>query len=428
MTRRAEIEASLFAARERTLALLNAVPDAALNVRVHEFYSPLGWHFGHIGRTEVYWTTEAPLGLPAVSDDPLSLLFANVPDNPKENRTNLPARAQIVAYLHRTRELTLAALRDADLDSFNPLLADGYAYEFALRHEYQHQETIAELRQLIAKASLPPGEQAVSSVPHAPPTPMIALPGGTFLLGSADPHGYDNEKDPHPVTVAPFALDETPVTNAQWLTFVAAGGYETPRFWNEAGWEWRTENAVTHPEYWHPAGADGFHLIGANGARPFAPDEPVCGVSWYEADAYARWAGKRLPTEAEWEYAAAFDPATGTMRAYPSGDTPPTPMQADLDLAAAHPSPVGARPAGRSALGLLYMAGGVWEWTTSPFLPYPGFAAFPYNGYSLDSMDGRHLVCRGGSWATGTPNGRAAFRNFYVPGYRQGFLGVRCAG
>jgi iron(II)-dependent oxidoreductase len=157
------------------------------------------------------------------------------------------------------------------------------------------------------------------------------------------------------------------------------------------------------------------------------PEEPVCGISWYEADAYARWAGKRLPTEAEWEYASAREPALKQSRRYPWGDRRPNPDDASFGLAGWNPDPVGAHPDGQSGLGLLDMAGGVWEWTASPFLPYPGFVAFPYDGYSKEHMDGNHFVCRGGSWATSGPILRCAFRNWYVPTYRQGFLGLRCA-
>ncbi len=433
--RRRVLITSLESVRARTFRLLETVTDAQLPLRVHDFYSPIGWHFGHIGRTEVYWACEKALGHPS-PDDALGFLFANVSENDKENRTRLPGRAGLIAYLNRTRELTLAALATADLSNSDPLLADGYAWEFALRHEYQHQETISELRQLLRKSSITgkaPPVKPVSTRRAVATTPvrMIALPGGTFRMGSPDPHGYDNEHDPHLVTVLPFEMDETPVTNADWLAFIAGGGYRRPELWCDGGWRWCQESAVTHPEYWHATGAKGgaatFQAIGLNGLRELVADEPVCGIGWYEANAYARWANKRLPTEAEWEYAATFDPATGDTRVYPWGDAEPDATRAAFGLEADHPAPVGTHPAGKSALGLLDMAGGVWEWTASLFLPYPGFRAFPYDGYSKDSMDGKHFVCRGGSWATGAPNLRSAFRNWYVPTYRQGFLGLRCA-
>jgi gamma-glutamyl hercynylcysteine S-oxide synthase len=153
----------------------------------------------------------------------------------------------------------------------------------------------------------------------------------------------------------------------------------------------------------------------------------VSSLSWHEADAYARWAGKRLPTEAEWEFAAVSDLSNGSSRLYPWGDAAPAPERACFGIGEWQPAPVADRPAGASPFGLLGMAGGVWEWTSTPFLPYPGFEAWPYDGYSKEHMGGDHYVCRGGSWATAAPNLRGAFRNWYVPTYRQGFLGLRCA-
>jgi iron(II)-dependent oxidoreductase len=257
---------------------------------------------------------------------------------------------------------------------------------------------------------------------------MIPIPGGVFTMGSDDRRGYDNEKNAHPVQVAPFAMDRTPVSARQWLHFMDDGGYERAELWTEDGWAWRQREGAERPEYWQRADAAmGYGYCGPRGVRAIHPGEPVSSISWYEADAYARWAGKRLPTEAEWEYAARFDPETGGSRRYPWGDAPPTPERASFGLDAWAPAPVGSKPAGASALGLLDMAGGVWEWTATPFLPYPGFRPYPYDGYSRDHMDGRHFACRGGSWATAEPILRCSFRNWYVPRYRQGFLGLRCA-
>jgi iron(II)-dependent oxidoreductase len=427
--RKAEIAAALESARAKTLWLLEAVPEAFLKVRVHDFYSPVGWHFGHIGMTEEFWVQTQALQRPC-RDAALSFLFANLPENPKDNRVHLPSREEIVAYLAATRRQTLQALEATDLASDNPLITDGYAWEFAYQHECQHQETIAELLQLIHTEGHFPDVRAAPFSPAAQLTEMVSLSGGAFLMGSDDRHGYDNEKRAHRVEVAPFELDRTPVTSAQWLAFMADGGYSNHRLWHDAGYfDWALPNRITGPEYWRRAQGDAgaYFYVGPTGPRPIDPQEPVCGISWYEADAYARWAGKRLPTEAEWEFAAAYDPADGRSRRYPWGDAAPEPRRAAFGLSAWQPAPVGTHPDGASALGLLDMAGGVWEWTASPFLPYPGFAAFPYDGYSQDHMDGHHLGCRGGSWATSAPILRCSFRNWYVPTYRQGFLGVRCA-
>ncbi|MBC8102148.1 MAG: ergothioneine biosynthesis protein EgtB [Cytophagales bacterium] len=438
-SRKAFLREALTATREQTLRLLDRVPEAFLRTRVHEFYSPVGWHFGHIGMTEEFWVCREASGVPPL-DDRLSFLFANLPENPKEGRGELPSRAEIKDYLARTRQRTLATLETAHFDAAKPLLSGGYAWEFARQHECQHQETIAELLQLIHQTmgtgpDSPAGRVWSTSAAASAETEMISVPGGTFLMGSDDPGGYDNEKRAHPVTVAPFALDKTPVTARQWTIFLDDGGCRRPQLWTPEGWAWRCRENTLHPEYWKPGERGGFLYYGIGGLRPLHPDEPVSAVSWYEADAYARWAGKRLPTEAEWEYAAAFAPETGRRRHWPWGDpvavcrepSADAETYADQGLRGDGPLPVGSRPRGTSALGLQDMAGGVWEWTASPFLPYPGFEAFPYDGYSKDHMDAAHFVCRGGSWATAESILRCSFRNWYVPTYRQGFLGLRCA-
>jgi len=430
-SRKNQIAGELSRVRAKTAWLLAQVPVSLWNQRVHDFYSPIGWHFGHIGMTEEYWTCVRALDRPA-EDDHLCFLFANIPENPKGNRVHLPSHEEVAAYLESTRIRALAALEDADLESADPLLTDGYAWEFALQHECQHQETIAELLQLIRQRQIRDGAESVSVPaptaqidPAAPPSRMVRIIGVSFQMGSGDRHGYDNEKDVHPVKIAPFELDADPVPVAAWLRFMDAGGYTCRDYWSDSGWEWRVECDVRHPEYWL-AHEGAYIYCSADGARPLDPLEPVSSISWYEADAYARWAGKRLPTEAEWEYAAAYDLVTRCSRRYPWGDDPAWSRNFDCELRNWKPRGIGAHRT-RNAFGVRAMAGGVWEWTATPFLPYPGFEAFPYDGYSKEHMDGKHFVCRGGSWATDRRILRASFRNWYVPTYRQGFLGMRCA-
>jgi iron(II)-dependent oxidoreductase len=418
--RKAQLRQQLQEVRERTLWLFEQVPDEFLRRRVHSFYSPIGWHFGHVGRTEEYWVCEA-LKRPC-SDERLSFLYADLPDNPKDNRVNIPDRAGTVAYLEQTRRVVLEALDGADLDTEDPYLADGYAWEFAIQHECQHQETIAEMLQLIQK-QLPQPEVAVPFEP-APLGEMVPILAGAFCMGSDVRHLYDNEKEPHEVTVAPFHLARHQVTAAQWAGFMAEGGYERRELWSDEGWHWREAEGAVAPEYWLRQ-TDGWAYIAPHGARPIHPDEACSSVSWFEADAFARWAGKRLPTEAEWEYAASAAPGTAK-REFPWGSGTSS-DHACHALRHWSPRPVGSHPAGDTLLGLSDMAGNVWEWTSSRFLPYPGFQAFPYDGYSKDHMKGEHFVCRGGSWATASPILRCTFRNWYVPTYRQGFLGLRLA-
>lgn len=415
----------LASARARTLRLLEQVPDELLKLRVHDFYSPIGWHFGHIGMTEEFWVMTQALKRSCLDPD-LAFLFANLPENPKDNRVHLPDKAEIRSYLAATREATLAALEATDLSSDDALIADGYAWDFAHQHECQHQETILELLQLLCKHRYAAKflEIDLLRMPDAAPaSEMAAIPGGAFLIGSDDQHGYDNEKRAHEATVAPFRMDVTPVTAGQWFQFIQEGGYQRRELWTSEGWAWREQEKAEHPEYWRYAGSERYFYFGGLELRGIHPHEPVSSISWYEADAFARWIGKRLPTEAEWEFAAGFDPKLGRSRRYPQGDAPSASRhQGELRW---EPRAVG-QELGRSALGLRDL-GQVWEWTASPFLPYPGFVAFPYDGYSKEHMDGLHFVCRGGSWASDPRILRCSFRNWYVPTYRQGFLGLRCA-
>jgi iron(II)-dependent oxidoreductase len=439
--KRQRIRQDLQYARERTLRLLELVPDSLLKTRVHDFYSPIGWHFGHIAMTEEYWALTRALGLPPSNPD-YTFLFANIPENPKDNRVGLPDRDVIRTYMARTREHVLAALDEADLATDDPLAHAGYAWDFAHQHECQHQETIVELLQLLCKHSAEGVGEGASEPGVSPldsfdpelvlgavaPTAMVAIPGGTFRMGSDARGVYDNERRAHEVTVPPFRLDRFPVTAGQWVAFIQDGGYRRPELWTPEGWEWREREGAEHPEYWFRYGG-GYGYYRAVGVSAILPNEPVTSVSWYEADAYARWIGKRLPMEAEWEYVASLDPAHRLRYSTPWGYGATSGRRReffDCDLTQWAPVAVGWLGS-RSALGVEDMAGKVWEWTASPFLPYPGFEAYPYDGYSKDHMDGNHYVCRGGSWATDPRLLRVTFRNWYVPTYRQGFLGLRCA-
>ncbi len=423
MTRKDELRGKLAAARERTLWLFDQVPEEFLKRRVHNFYSPIGWHFGHIGRTEEYWVISAALRQP-VLDEHLTFLFADLPENPKDARVHLPTREEITSYLSATRSHVLAALAAADLESADPLIADGYGWEFALQHECQHQETIAEMLTLIHKAQgsgLATG--AVWPDWKSGVTPeWVTVPGGSFCVGSDDPHGYDNEKSAHLVQVAAFDCAKFKVTAFEWSQFLAQGGYQNPTVWSKEGWDWRCSEDAARPEYWVENG-EGYAMFSPIGLRPIHPDEPVSSVSWFEAEAYAKWAGARLLSEPEREFVAAGVES----RRYPWGSEMPDGVRCVNGLIQWYAGPVGGHRAGGNPLGIQDLAGGVWEWTSTPFLPYPGFEAFPYDGYSKDHMEGHHRVCRGGSFATADPILRCSFRNWYVPSYRQGFLGLRLA-
>jgi iron(II)-dependent oxidoreductase len=418
----------LAAVRARTLALMEKVSDEDLRIRVHDFYSPIGWHFGHVGRTEEFWVMVEALKREPL-DPYLSWLLADLPDNPKDNRTKVMDRAGLQAYMAQTREVVLEALDKADLEAENPLTKGGYGWDFAIQHECQHQETIAEMLTLLErKKGLPRSDQAwpmpiewMSGLTHE----WLEIPGGEFVMGSDHPFGYDNEKRAHVTSVAPFELSRYPVTAHQWSGFIADGGYRTPSLWLKAGWEWREKENATMPEYWvEREGA--YFTFSPMGLRAIHPDEPVGCLSWFEAEAYTHWSGQRMPTEAEWEFAASVTPS-GEKRLFPFGNDPATPEEVVHGLHNFCPQPLGYRSSKLNPWGVEGLAGNLWEWTSSKFLPYPGFEAFPYDGYSKDHMLGGHYICRGGSFATAPEILRATFRNWYVPTYRQGFLGLRLA-
>lgn len=253
------------------------------------------------------------------------------------------------------------------------------------------------------------------------------MDGGPFMMGTnLEPWAYDNERSAHEIELAPFWIDTTPVTNRAYIEFIDAGGYEDPHHWGQAGWSWRRQERVEHPQFWIKESDGSWSVLRFGNKVELTLDEPVQHVCWHEADAYSRWAGKRLPTEAEWEKAASWE-AAGAKRRYPWGTEPPDADRANLGQRHSGPAGVGAYPAGVSPWGCHQMLGDVWEWTQSDFLPYPGFHTFPYKEYSEVFFGSDYKVLRGGSWATHPSCARVTFRNWDYPIRRQIFAGFRCA-
>lgn len=253
------------------------------------------------------------------------------------------------------------------------------------------------------------------------------MPAGGFTMGtSTEPWALDNERPAHHAHTSAYWLDTTPVTNGDYQRFLAEGGYEIPRWWSERGWAHRCEANLVAPQFWYADGGSWWRTrFGITEAVP--PEEPVTHVSFFEAQAYASWAGKRLPTEVEWEKAARFDPATGRSRRFPWGDEDPTPAHANLGQRHLQPAPAGSYPAGASPLGVHQLIGDVWEWTSSGLSGYPSFAPFPYREYSEVFFGGDYRMLRGGSFATDAAVCRGTFRNWDHPVRRQIFTGFRCA-
>ena len=261
----------------------------------------------------------------------------------------------------------------------------------------------------------------------------VLVPGGPFVLGVdavTEPHSLDNERPAHTVDVPSFRIGRVPVTNGEWRRFVDDGGYRQPRWWSERGWSHREQAGLTAPQFWNGGDLAGTRTRFGH-VEDIPADEPVQHVTYFEAEAYAAWAGARLPTEVEWEKACAWDPDAAARRRFPWGASEPTSALANLDGDALRPAPVGAYPAGASAFGAEQMLGDVWEWTTSPLRPWPGFTPMIYEQYSQPFFEGSgagdYKVLRGGSWAVAADIIRPSFRNWDHPIRRQIFSGVRLA-
>lgn len=420
-------------ARNRTLGLLAPFDDDDLCRQVSPLMSPLVWDLAHIGHYEELWLVRE-LGRRAAIDDRYDDLY-DAFAHPRRERAQLailgPREARM--YAGEVRERALDVLSRSDLASTDPLLTDALVFGMVIQHEHQHDETLLATIQLMERPYSPAaGVARLDTAPGGTDAGELALPGGTFVMGTDDePWAYDNERPAHDVDVAPFRIDAAPTTNEQFAAFMSDGGYDDPRHWTEEGWKWRQDAATDHPLFWRRegSGAQGVGDWSRNrfGTREAVPArEAVQHVCWYEADAYARWAGKRLPTEPEWEYAASWGP-DARKRRYPWGNVDPTVSHANLGQVQWGPAPVGTRPVGTSAWGCEQMAGDVWEWTSSDFSAYPGFRPYPYPEYSDVFFGPEYKVLRGGSWAVHPVACRTTFRNWDYPIRRQIFAGFRCA-
>jgi iron(II)-dependent oxidoreductase len=420
--------AVLAEARERTLLLVDSLTSADLRTQHDVLMSPILWDLGHIAHFEELWLTRNLSGPIEFSEMPG---MYNPFEHPRRTRAALPLPAldewRITAGDIRSR--VLALLEQTDFDTDDPLLRDGYVYRMVAQHEYQHNETILQTLQLKTggRYQAPRRWELPRSARDHQPGAMVHFPGGTVTLGTDDrTASYDNERPAHQVELPGFWIDATPVTNVEYAGFIEDRGYDRRELWSEEGWAWRSEAQLVAPQHWEKSGR-GWSSRVMDRQAPIDPVRPVCHVCYYEADAFAKWANKRLPTEMEWEAAARFDPLTGSMRAHPWGDDDPSPELANLDQLAFDVAPVWSYPHNVSPIGCYGMIGDVWEWTATDFAAYPGFAPFPYAEYSQTFFGSEYKVLRGGSWATRPGAIRTTFRNWDYPIRRQIFSGFRCA-
>ncbi len=408
-------------ARRRTLALIDDLSDEQMLGPRLAIINPLLWEIGHVAWFQENWVLRYASGMGPIRPD-ADVLY-NSADVRHDTRWDLelPSRRDTLAYLAGVEQRVLDRLHQGRPDE-----RLSYFVHLAVFHEDMHTEAFTYTRQTLGYS--PPAIKAEGAVTLASVSGWQGdshIPGGTFELGAKPGEHdfvFDNEKWAHPVEVKPFAIARAAVTQAEFAGFVDDAGYRRRELWSEAGWAWREAVAAEHPVYWR-RDTGGWLRRDFDRWLPLEPHRPVIHVNWYEADAYCRWARRRLPTEAEWELAAnGFE-----RRRFPWGDAGPDAGRANLDGLRLGCVDVGECAAGESPFGCRQMIGNVWEWTASDFLPYPGFVPDPYREYSQPWF-GNHKVLRGGCWATRGRLLRNTWRNFYMPDRRDVWAGFRtCA-
>src|SRR5689334_376819 len=420
-----EIASLLAEARERTLLLISGLSDEDLHQQHDPLMSPIIWDVGHIAHFEELWLTRNLDGPIEFSEMPG---LYNPFEHPRATRASLalPTLAEMVERLEEIRSRVLRRLETVEFDDRKPLLRDGYVYHMVLQHEYQHNETILQTLQLKKGEPYHPPRARTFAEQPALANEMVEFPGGRVTIGTEDHSAaYDNERPLHDVDLKPFLIDRAPVTNARYLDFMRDGGYRREELWSEDGRRWLADIGAESPKYWTRDRDRWLNRV-MDVTREVDPNRPVCHVTYYEAEAFARWEGKRLPTEFEWEAAASWDPSTRSAREFPWGSAADARF-ANIDQLAFDIAPIGTFDQNVSPIGCYGMIGDVWEWTSSDFRGYPGFRSFPYREYSEEFFGPEYKVLRGGSWATRPGAIRTTFRNWDYPIRRQIFSGFRCA-
>jgi len=420
--------------RRRTLELASDLSDEQMIGPQLRIVNPPLWEIGHLAWFQERWNLRritdeefAPSTILERGDE----LYDSM-EVAHDTRWDLPllSREETLSYMRRVLDETLHRLR-----TNGPTPEADYFARLAVFHEDMHGEAFTYTRQTHGLPAPPISDHDPAVLEDQPRGPLegdVEVPGGDFVLGAAEGAGFvfDNEKWAHPVEIPAFGISRAPVTNERFRSFVDDGAYRRRELWSDGGRRWLDETEAEHPVYWSKVGGE-WHQRHFDEKVPLNLHAPVIHVSWYEAEAYCRWAGRRLPTEAEWEMAASAEPdaagTTGHKRLYPWGETPPGPRRANLDGRLLGPVDVSAFPEGDSAFGCRQMMGNVWEWCADDFRPYPGFVRDPYKEYS-EPWFGDQKVQRGGSWATRSRMLRNTWRNFALPERRDLFAGFRtCA-
>jgi iron(II)-dependent oxidoreductase len=387
--------------------------------------NPVLWEIGHVGWFHEYWTLRHAHGEAPLLERADLLWNSSMVAHATRWDLDLPDRNGVFGYM--------ADVLGRQLDRLGSGMGSParYFYELSIRHEDMHVEALAYTRQTLGYARPPLGNPVVHGSGAWPGD--VAVPGGRWRLGSTPRDGFvfDNEKWAHEANIAPFRISKAPVTNGEFAEFVDAGGYRSRELWSAEGWAWRESAGAERPVYWQRKDGGGWTWLRHGHVEPLAPHAPAMFVNWFEAEAWCRWANRRLPTEAEWEAVAVGVPdgpgLAEAKRPWPWGEAAPSPKHANLEFACDGPLDVAACPAGDSAFGCRQMIGNVWEWTASDFVPFPGFTADPYADYSQPWFNTRKVL-RGGGFATSARIARPGYRNFFTPERNDVIAGFRtCA-
>ncbi|MBI4276159.1 MAG: ergothioneine biosynthesis protein EgtB [Rhizobiales bacterium] len=420
-----ELAVQLGDVRSRSRRLTEDLSTDQLMGPMLPIVNPILWEIGHVGWFHEFWTLRhVHRNAPLIERADLLWNSSTVPHATRWD-LDLPDRESIFAFL--------SDVLDRQRDRLSGIVETParYFYELSIRHEDMHVEALAYTRQTHGYAQ--PQDLGGAFIRDDGAFPGDAeVPGGSWRLGStpADGFVFDNEKWAHDIEVAAFRIAKAPVTNAEFAAFVDDEGYQRREFWSDDGWAWREREGAERPKYWLPKREMIWMWRRYDRVEVLSPHAPVVFVNWYEADAWCRWAKRRLPTEAEWEVAAIGEAANGgtrlaaKKRRWPWGDEAPRRAHANLDFTVDGPLDVASCSAGDSAFGCRQMIGNVWEWTASDFVPFPGFSRDPYEDYSEPWFNSRKVL-RGGSWATSTRIGRPSYRNFFTPERNDVIAGFR---
>jgi iron(II)-dependent oxidoreductase len=413
-------------ARARTLALSADLTGAQLLGPRMRILNPPLWEIGHLGWFQERWCLRyagdsVPLA-PSMLPHADRLYDSSEVAHDTRWDLPLPGLEDTLVYLSTVLERVIGHLSERVESKAAHDIA--YFAQLCALHEEMHCEAFSYTRQTLAYAAPPSAKARYRAAAPERAARDVAIAGGEFLMGASSGGGFvfDNEKWAHSAMVAPFRMARTCVTNSEFAAFVEDQGYRRRELWTPEAWAWREAHAADHPVYWRKY-AGRWYERRYDAWQPLAGDVAIVHVNWYEAGAYCRWAGRRLPSEAEWEYAAAVAP-DGRKRRFPWGDEEANGARANLYPNSDGPVDVEAYPAGDSAWGCRQMIGNVWEWTADAFQPYPGFVADPYKEYSQPWF-GNHKVLRGGCFATRATLIHNTWRNFYTPDRRDVYAGFR---